>query len=148
MRVYVASSWRNGLQSLVVEALRTDGHEVYDFKNPPSANSVFRWMDIDPTWKSWTGDNLRAALSHPVAEAGFKSDWDAMQWAEVGVLLLPCGRSAHLEAGYFVGAGKPLYVLLATENEPELMYKMATGICVSVGELCDALDVAAGAVQP
>jgi len=49
-----------------------------------------------------------------------------MRKADVCVLLLPSGRSAHLEAGYFVGAGKHLFVLLAdSAQEPELMYKMA-----------------------
>ena len=46
-----------------------------------------------------------------------------MQWADTGVLVMPCGRSAHLEAGYFVGAGKRLIILI-NDSEPELMYKM------------------------
>jgi nucleoside 2-deoxyribosyltransferase len=65
-----------------------------------------------------------------------------MQWADAGVLLLPCGRSAHLEAGYFVGSGKPLFVLLA-DGEPELMYRMATRLCVNLFELIDAIPTGA-----
>lgn len=49
--------------------------------------------------------------------------------------LLPSGRSAHIEAGYFVGARKPLHILLTTEQEPELMYLMATSISRNVAEL-------------
>jgi hypothetical protein len=52
---------------------------------------------------------------------------------------MPCGRSAHLEAGYFVGAGKPLYIVIYDPCEPELMYKMATQICLSERELIAAL---------
>ena len=34
--IYVASSWRNGYYPEVVAKLREAGHEVYDFRNPPS----------------------------------------------------------------------------------------------------------------
>src|SRR4051812_37731805 len=34
LKVYVASSWRNDFQPGVVRALRSDGHQVYDFKGP------------------------------------------------------------------------------------------------------------------
>ena len=47
-----------------------------------------------------------------------------MEWADAFVLLMPCGRSAHLEAGWAIGAGKPTAILLSA-GEPELMYKMA-----------------------
>lgn len=130
-RVYVASSWRNEIQPEVVRLLRSVGHQVYDFKNPSDGNHGFHWSDIDPNWKSWSVAEYALALSHPVAEAGFLSDWNAMCWAEVGLLVMPCGRSAHLEAGYFRGVGKRLIVLLS-EAEPELMYKMADYIALSV----------------
>ena len=46
-----------------------------------------------------------------------------MRWADACVLLLPCGASAHLEAGWFSGAGKPVAVVAPEIREPELMYK-------------------------
>lgn len=55
-----------------------------------------------------------------------------MKWADVGILLMPAGRSAHMEAGYFVAAGKPLLILLADGCEPELMWKMATALFADV----------------
>ena len=126
-KVYVASSWRNQLQPFVVSALREAGHDVYDFKNPAPGNNGFHWSDIDPEWESWTPAQLREAHTHPIAEACFKLDMDALVAADVCVLVMPSGRSAHLEAGYAVGAGKPTVVLLA-EGEPELMYKMASTV--------------------
>ncbi len=101
MKLYVASSWRNMVQPSVVEALRAAGHEVYDFRNPPHGRGGFAWSDIDPEWESWTPNEYLLALDHPIAQAGFDSDYDGMQWADGGVLVMPCGRSAHLEAGYF-----------------------------------------------
>lgn len=81
---------------------------------------------------------FRDALSHPVAQKGFRSDFDAMRWADTCVLVLPCGRSAHLEAGYFVGAQKRLVVLLS-DGEPELMYSMASKICITMEEMIAAV---------
>ena len=48
-RIYVASSWRNTLQPGVVAALRGDGHEVYDFRNPAPGVKGFAWSEIDPS---------------------------------------------------------------------------------------------------
>ena len=78
---------------------------------------------------NWSTDQYRAALEHPIAQAGFKSDFDAMQWADVCVLVLPCGRSAHSEAGWMKGAGKKVIVYQIWEEEPELMYKLFDGVC-------------------
>jgi hypothetical protein len=138
-RLYVASSWRNSLQPEIVGLLRDDGNAVYDFRNPFDGGNGFKWSEIDPNWKSWDRWDYRDFLDHEIAELGFKNDWDAMQWADTGVLLLPSGRSAHLEAGYFVGAGKELHILIPNEDEfvPELMYKMATRVhCSDLSLLC------------
>jgi hypothetical protein len=128
-RIYVASSWRNDGQPIVVQALRRAGHAVYDFREPRPGEHGFLWAEIDPDWQSWSPREFRAALWHPVAVDGFESDWQAMQWADTGVLVMPSGRSAHLEAGYFTGAGKELFILLGRAQEPELMYRMATAVC-------------------
>lgn len=142
-KIYVASSWRNELQQGVVYTLRAAGHEVYDFKNPRPGNHGFHWSEVDPDWQCWTPEAYRAGLAHPVAQAGFASDYDAMRWADTGVLVLPSGRSAHIEAGYFNGAGKDLYVLLGGEElVPELMYLMATAICLNLDELLQRVGIA------
>jgi hypothetical protein len=144
-KIYLASSWRNERQPVVLKALRQYGHEVYDFRNPAPGNTGFQWSEIDPDWQEWTSGQYIDALSHPVAEAGFALDWGAMQWADTGVLLLPSGRSAHIEAGYFVGARKPLHILLTAEQEPELMYLMATSLSRSIAELVHWLSPKAAA---
>ena len=76
----------------------------------------------------WTFKQFRKALDHPIAVEGFTLDMAALEAAAVGVLVLPCGRSAHLEAGHMIGAGKPVAIYTANEwdeHEPELMYRMA-----------------------
>ena len=139
MKIYVATSWRNKEQPLVVQELRNAGHEVYDFRKPNDVDCGFHWSDIDPNWQQWTPDEFKKALGHPIAIDGFKNDHEAIQWAEACVLVLPCGRSAHLEAGEFIGAGKDLVILLA-DGEPELMYKGATHIACSMMEALEALE--------
>lgn len=125
MKVYVASSWRNEYQQSVVATLRGAGHEVYDFKNPPGRTG-FGWSSIDPNWKNWTVDEYRAALTTELAADGFNSDFQGMETADACVLVLPCGRSAHIEAGWFTGKGRPLHVLVPDDaGEAELMYLLA-----------------------
>lgn len=134
-KIYVASSWRNALQPDVVAKLRLDGHEVYDFRHPAPDQRGFAWSEIDGNWQTWTADHYRRALNHPLAVEGYAHDIGAMQWADTCVLVLPCGRSAHLELGWMAGAGKRTIVLTRDGEEPELMAKMATKICVSLDEV-------------
>lgn len=141
MRIYVASSWRNEYQPDIVRLLRVAGHDVYDFREPRTGESGFHWSEIDSAWQRWNAEEFRTALDHPLAKRGFDLDFGAMKWAQAGVLVLPCGRSAHLEAGYFVGAGKPLFILLR-DGEPELMYAMATAVCTTKRELLVAIQEA------
>ncbi len=138
-KIYVASSWRNTRQQNVVNKLRAAGYEVYDFRNPGEGDKGFHWGDIYWNWRRWTMEEFRESLKHPLAEKGFESDYSAMEWANVCVLVMPCGRSAHIEAGYFNGAGKKLYILLS-DGEPELMYKMADGVFTNINELLDVLN--------
>src|SRR6478609_530381 len=121
MKIYVASSWRNPHQPRVVELLRELGHEVYDFRNPAPGNKGFAWSEIDEDWEQWTTEEYFEALKHPISEAGFKCDFDAMKLADACVMVLPCGRSANTEAGWMKGAGKKVFVYSPVKQEPELM---------------------------
>lgn len=135
IRVYVASSWRNERQPEVVKVLREAGHEVYDFRNPDGGtddSSGFSWSSIDPNWQNWNASQHLAALANPLAKEGFKKDFDAMKWADICVLVTPSGRSAHIEAGWMQGSGRPVIALLDNANpqEPNLMYGCFT-VCIT-----------------
>lgn len=140
-KIYVASSWRNQYHADLVWFLRNCGHEVYDFKNPPHGNGGFQWSAIDVDWQNWSLDQYKKALEHPLAEIGFKSDFDAMKWADICILLLPCGRSAHSEAGWMKGAGKKVYVYQIWEEEPELMYKLFDGVLTNGVQLLEKIKI-------
>ncbi len=137
--IYVASSWRNEFYPSVVQALREAGHEVYDFRNPPSGDEGFKWSSIDQNYLDWEPTQYKEQLSHPLAERQFKNDIEALQASDVCVLVLPCGRSAHTEAGWFAGAGKKVLVYMPIKQEPELMYKLFDGVCTSLEELVECL---------
>lgn len=149
MNVYVASSWRNPHQPAVVELVRSLGIHCYDFRNPsaegpPDAPAAgFAWSEIDPEWQEWSPTAYRALLtSHPRAASGFAADLGAMEWADAFVLVLPCGRSAHLEAGWAIGQGKPtaIHFPAGVEVEPELMSLLADAITIGEGELAEWLS--------
>ena len=140
MKIYVASSWRNLAQPTVVRDLVKSGHSVYDFRNPAPGNNGFAWSSIDPNWKNWTPEEYIEALNHPAAIDGYYNDFDAMREADAVVLVLPCGRSAHLELGWAVGAGKITAILMLGDNEPELMAKMVNLITPSIDVLVDWLS--------
>ncbi|TWF53234.1 hypothetical protein [Neorhizobium alkalisoli] len=139
-RIYLASSWRNQYQPDAVTMLRAAGHEVYDFRNPPNGVKGFAWSEIDPDWSGWKASQYRELLTtHPIAARGYMNDFRGMEWADTCVLLLPCGRSAHLEGGWFAGRGKRLIIWTRDGEEPELMALMANHIVTSAEELLDAL---------
>lgn len=162
MKIYVASSWRNDFQPAVVTLLRTAGFEVYDFRHPHPDDNGFHWTEVDHNWRRWTPRQYVEALEHPIAQRGFTNDMDALRACDACVLVLPCGRSAHLELGWAAGAGKRTYVLMDGNGhsyddrpcsacgdmdgchggiEPELMYRMLDGIACSPGELLGMLGV-------
>lgn len=137
-RIYVASSWRNPIQPAVVQHLRKEGHAVYDFKSPPGRTG-FAWKQVGLTEDKPSFNHYIAALAHPIAAAGYLSDMRAMEWADTCVLVLPCGRSAHLEAGWFAGRGKRLLILTQDGEEPELMALMANLITNDLNQIVTEL---------
>lgn len=143
-RVYVASSWRNMYQPGIVAALRSAGLEVYDFRAPEPGNDGFRWSEIDGGWQAWTPKQWREALKHPVARRGYGLDRGGMDWADCCVLVLPSGRSAHMEAAFMAAQGKPVFTLALEKIEPDLMNLLlgpADHILTTMDELFDAFGV-------
>lgn len=138
-RIYVVSSWRNEYYPEVVARLREAGHEVYDFRNPPSGAPGFKWSSVSEDFMEWTPQQYREQLHHPLAERQFRNDIEAMNSCDACVLVLPCGRSAHTEAGWFAGQGKKVVAYIPTRQEPELMYKLFSAVTCSIDELIEAL---------
>ncbi|MGR3303774.1 MAG: hypothetical protein ACUZ8I_14915 [Candidatus Scalindua sp.] len=141
-KIYVASSWRNPMQPEIVNILRDAGHEVYDFKNPAPGNNGFAWSQIDQEWLDWSPEVfVEKLINHPVAKTGFTLDKDALDWCDTCVMVLPCGRSAHLEAGYICGQRKHVIFYLHPDKfEPELMYLLGDDLVCNNKDMLKALE--------
>jgi hypothetical protein len=129
MKIYLASSWRNEQQPGLVSRLREANHSVYDFRNPlgEGPDTGFAWDKIDSAWQHWTPSQYKDALNTAQARAGFLFDARAMLDSDACVLLMPSGRSAHVEFGWMLGRGKLGYVLLSERKfEPDLMYLLTS----------------------
>lgn len=122
MKLYVASSLRNRHYRSIISKLRGMGHEVYDFGDPPAGSDEFGILPPVPP------EGHYEALRGSVGQATFKRDSNALALADAVVLALPCGRSAHIEAGFAAGQGKPLAIYLQPfeVQEPEVMYNFGT----------------------
>lgn len=142
LSVYVASSWRNEHQPGVVAALRADGIDVYDFRHPAAGDDGFAWREVEAAAKPWDAATLTRALAHPRSAEAFASDFGGMRAATACVLVLPCGKSAHLEAGWLAARGCPLVVFMPEPSEPELMYRLAPGL-----RIVSTLDAIAPALR-
>ncbi len=142
--IYVASSWRNKYYPEVVKRLKAEGHDVYDFRNPTHGGSGFHWTDVDENAPNWTFEQYAEGLHHPLAERQFEADLCALEHADTCALVLPCGRSAHTEAGWMAGKGKRVIVYNSEMVEPELMYKIFDEVVGNLDDLilsfcCDGL---------
>ena len=138
MKIYLATSWKNEHYERVLNLLTNDGHDVYDFRK-----DGFHWSKVGlDTNGEWSIIDYLYSLEEPEAYKGFRRDVEALATANVCVMLLPCGNSSHLEAGYKVGRGGKL-VIYIDENDPgfrpDLMYKWANSFVTSDDELLKEL---------
>jgi len=100
MKIYLIGSLRNTRIPDIANALASDPqlgeHEVFaDWFSPGP--------EADGFWKAYEerrGRNFLEAIKGPHAKHVFDYDKKWLDWAEVAVLALPAGRSAHLELGY------------------------------------------------
>ena len=140
MKIYVASSWRNEFFPEIVSRLRSEGYDVYDFRNPGDGGDGFRWSDVSADWLEWEPQRYRHELmNNPLCQHQFGNDERAMESCDACVLLLPSGRSAHTEAGWFAGKGKKVIVHIPIKQEPELMYRLFDAVTTTIDELLAAL---------
>jgi hypothetical protein len=142
MKIYTASSWKNetAVKDLAA-SLRKWGHEVYCFAELGDGQHVFMWADaVTPD------DDGITCLDTDDSRRAFTVDYDHLDWAECCILLNPCGRDAHLEAGYMKGQGKLLYIIGTwPRGEFSNMYHLADGLFrlddLGLNALREALDI-------
>jgi nucleoside 2-deoxyribosyltransferase len=140
MEIYVASSWQNSRCQWVNGVLSSAGHNVFDFRKPHGEDAVIMEAEL-------SGCNGHDTfLSSEEAVEAFLVNYRAMVNADACVLVLPSGRSAHLEAGWFIGQGKLCYILEEDGfvERPELMYALADLVTSDIERVLRALEEACG----
>jgi hypothetical protein len=108
LKLYVASSSRKPLIDDVLAAVRSDGHEAYDFR----ASGRGPMQIFDPAREVWTPEAYVEAITGPIAQAQFAADLAALEACDCVVLLTPCGNDGHAEAGWARGKNVPVLTYL------------------------------------
>ena len=63
LKIYLASSWQNKEYEQVLNALRLEGYETYDFKHPENKElSSFDWEKLDKKCNGWSCSDFKKAL--------------------------------------------------------------------------------------
>ena len=127
-KIYVASSWRNTNHQRLISQLRDFGHKVYDFTKPNGEEMPSVWDGIHLNNDRCSSTEYAEAISNPEVIKRYNEHYKAMTAADTCILLLPCGNSAHAEAGFMSGMSKRVFVFsYDNELKPELMYRLFDG---------------------
>jgi hypothetical protein len=139
MKIYIASSWKNEAKAKVLASLLLLwGHEVDCFCDASTGRYVFHFSEVGPV------DQIDAIsfLQDERVQKAFIEDKKHIDWSDAVVMLHPCGKSSHLEAGYAKGSGKLLFMIGDfPKGEFDVMYGFADGIFRELDELKNALGV-------
>ncbi len=133
--IYLIGSLRNSEVPAIATALRERGWDVFDdwYAAGPEADDYWQ------KYETARGHNYREALSGYAARHVFKFDKAHIERCDVGLLVLPAGKSGHLELGYMLGTGKPGYILLPEKTDRyDVMYKFATDVFTTFEEMWEA----------
>lgn len=135
--IYVIGSLRNPNIPDIGNKLRELGYDVFDdwFAAGPTA---------DDCWKEYEqrrGRGYARAIKGAAARHVFEFDHKHLTRCKACLLVLPAGKSGHLEFGWMLGRGKWGYVLF--DGEPgerwDVMYQFADRLFFSVDEMLQGL---------
>jgi len=119
----------------LIAAIQDKGGTCYDFTAKPA----------DPSNPNASAETQMAGLeSHPdflndpVHREHYEKDLAGLKNADMVVLLLPAGTSAHIEAGIAFGLGKKL-VLIGEPEKPETLYFIFDQYFKSVGDFLESI---------
>lgn len=134
--IYLVGSLRNPAIPKIAETIRAEGHDVFDgwFSAGPEA---------DDHWQAYAdlrGQTFAEALADYPAQHVFNFDLTHLKKADTVVLVLPAGKSGHMELGWALGKGKRGYILLdGVPERYDVMYNFADGVFADIYDLLEAL---------
>lgn len=133
MKVYLIGSLKGDKIRSVASEMRKHNLDVFDDWHAGGP-------DADDIWQKYEQDRGRSyteALSGHHAQMVFDFDYKHLSESDAVVLVLPCGKSGHMEFGWSIGKGKKGYILLESDDPPrwDVMYRFADGVTDSIDEL-------------
>lgn len=129
--IYLIGSLRNPEVPKIANSLRAYGFEVFDSWFAPGPNADDYWRD----YEKQKGMDYRQALKGPAAQHIFNFDKEWLDRAEAAVMVMPAGKSCHMELGYMIGQGKPAFILFDQEPERfDVMHNFATDVFFNLEE--------------
>jgi hypothetical protein len=136
LKVYLIGSLRNPEVPKLGEVLRGRGFDCFDdwYAAGPEADDYWQ------RYEQAKGHTFAQALAGKAAQNVFTFDKRNLDASDAGVLVLPAGKSGHLELGYLIGRGRPGFILMQGEPERyDVMYNFASGVFTDVADLVKAL---------
>jgi len=130
--IYIIGSLRNPEVVQFANELELQGFEAFaDWQSPgPDADDFLR------DYSKARGRDYKQTLQSHAARHIFEFDLHHIKRCDAAIMLMPAGKSGHLELGYVRGLGKPGYILFDKEPERvDVMYQFATDIFFKKEEL-------------
>lgn len=139
--IYLIGSLRNPEVTALANWLENEsGYEVFTSWHAAGPEADDKWKEHEMA----RGRTYRQALQHHAARHVFEFDKGHIHRADAVVLMLPAGKSGHMELGYALGRGTPGFILLADVDRWDVMYCFADGVTEDKNELLDMLKKAVG----
>jgi hypothetical protein len=131
VKVYIIGSLTNNEIPRVANAIEEAGHPTFSDWWAGGRDADLWWMEHEKL----RGRTHRQALYGHNAKHIFDYDKFHLDHSDVAVLVMPAGRSGHLELGYIIGQGKPGFILFLKEPDKwDVMHLFGTPVW-SVEEL-------------
>ena len=119
--IYLIGSLRNEkIPHIAKEIREIIDWEVFDDWFSPGPEADDFWRKYEKT----RGSTYKEALSHWAGKHIYEFDKYHIDRANIGIMIMPAGRSGHLELGYMIGQGKRCFLLFDKEPERwDVMYQ-------------------------
>jgi hypothetical protein len=133
--IYLIGSLRNPDIPILANKIRKLEFEVFDDWHSVSPNGDDLWKD----YENKRGRTYEEALSGWHAHNVFDFDKRHIDRSNVGILIMPAGKSAFLEFGYIIGQGKPGFILMDNQDRWDVMLLFASKVVFNEENLLDEL---------
>jgi len=129
-KIYIASSWKNQKQVFwLANSLENFGFEVDAFCRTSDKRYSFHWSEMVDNEIDLQKYDALSFLDDSKVQRAYQEDKKWLDWADTVIMLMPCGRSSHLEGGYGKGKGKRLFLYGEfPKGEFDVMYALADGL--------------------